>query len=201
VEASSWNHAGTWEERDTTALVKERMKALCLASSASLSVGESPTGTDMQSALSDAMKAIDMKAPGPAGPSSDSLQSSLEAMKTAISPISARVSEVQSVEGEAQIVLTRGKKCYLYDFAIKLKIEVSVEETPFGSLEPAAEKAKPQTFKGNLEITDVCPGTGFEWKLTFKKSSVPDRVRRCAHKLKDDIFAKLQSFDAEYRVL
>lgn len=100
--------------------------------------------------------------------------------------------------------MTRGKKCYLYDFAIKLKIEVTVEETPFsGSLEGngSGEKAKPQLFKGSLEITDVCPGTGFEWKLTFKKGSVPDRVRRCAHKLKDDIFAKLQSFDSEYRNL
>jgi tetratricopeptide (TPR) repeat protein len=199
VAASSWNHAGTWEERDTTALVKDRMKELCLAASASLSVGETTTSggeADMQSALSDAMKAIDMK--------QESLQSSLEAMKTAISPITGRVSEVQSVEGEAQIVLTRGKKCYLYDFAIKLKIEVTVEETPFsGSLEGngSGEKAKPQLFKGSLEITDVCPGTGFEWKLTFKKGSVPDRVRRCAHKLKDDIFAKLQSFDSEYRNL
>jgi hypothetical protein len=176
------------------------MKALCLAAAASLTVGESPTGTDMQSALSDAMKAIDMKAPGTTG-SADSLQSSLEAMKTAISPISARVSEVQSVEGEAQIVLTRGKKRHLYDFAIKLKIEVTVEETPLGSLEPTSEKTKPQVYKGGLEISDVCPGTGFEWKLTFKKSAVPDRVRRCAHKLKDDIFAKLQAFDSEYRVL
>lgn len=200
VEASSWNAAGTWEERDTTALVKDRMKELCLSGNASLTVGETPAGTDMQSALSDAMKAIDMTSG--AASSTDSLQNSLEAMKTAISPIRAIVSEVQSIDGEAQIVLTRGKKCYLYDFTIKLKIEVTVEETPLSSsLDGAAEKSKPQVYKGSLEISDVCPGTGFEWKLTFKKANVPERVRKCAHKLKDDIFMKLQSFDSEYRAL
>lgn len=199
VEASSWNHAGTWEERDTTALVKDRMRELCLSGKASLTVGETPSGTDMQSALSDAMKAIDMKSSGPA--SSDSLQNSLEAMKTAISPIRATVSEVQSIDGEAQIVLTRGKKRYLYDFTIKLKIEVTVEEAPLAASLDTAEKSKPQVYKGSLEISDVCPGTGFEWKLTFKKGNVPERVRKCAHKLKDDIFNKLQSFDSEYRHL
>lgn len=176
------------------------MRELCLSSTATLTVGETPGGSDMQSALSDAMKAIDMKSQS----STDSLQNSLEAMKTAISPISSKVTEVQSIEGEAQIVLTRGKKCYLYDFTIKLKFEVVVEETPFADSFAgvgSGEKSKPQIFKGSLEISDVCPGTGFEWKLIFKKSNVPERVRRCGHKLKDNIFQKLQSFDNEYRNL
>lgn len=196
VGASSWNHAGTWEERDTTTLVKERFRSICESSTVSLSIGETATGgNDMQSALSDAMKAIDMTHSGSALGSESSLQSSLEAMKTAISAITARVTEVKSVNGEAQIVLTRGKKRHLYDFTIELKIEITVEEVP------GVSESKPQTYKGSLEINDVTPGSGFEWELTFKKANIPERVRACAHKLKDDIFGKIQAFDTEYRAM
>lgn len=37
--------------------------------------------------------------------------------------------DVKSVEGEAQIVLARGKKRFIYDFTVVLNFEVKVQDT------------------------------------------------------------------------
>lgn len=37
--------------------------------------------------------------------------------------------DVKSVEGEAQIVLARGKKRFIYDFTVVLNFEVKVRDT------------------------------------------------------------------------
>jgi len=62
----------------------------------------------------------------------------------------------------------------------------------------SGEASKKKTYKGELVLTDVVPGSPIENQLTFKKA-VPDRVRKCAEDLKAEIFSRIRAFDSEYR--
>jgi tetratricopeptide (TPR) repeat protein len=105
VAASTWNHAGTWEERDMTEVIKSRIREMCLSGTATLEGG---FGHDMESSqkmLSDALHSIESNG------TSD--LSSLENLSTALATATARVTEVDKLEGEAHIVLARGKKRHI----------------------------------------------------------------------------------------
>lgn len=111
---------------------------------------------------------------------------------TSIPVLKGVITEVESCDGEAQIVLTRGKKCHLYDFNLKLKLEISLEENSL------IEEKKSQKYKATLEIRDIGPNLSYEWSLTFKKSNITEQIRNCGNKLREEIFRKLQLFDREY---
>ncbi|CAM9635889.1 unnamed protein product, partial [Ectocarpus fasciculatus] len=97
VAASDWNHAGTWEERDFSQMVKTRLSESCLQASYEHTEGAARSS----------------------------------------------VTEVKKCEGEAQVVLTRGKKRHLYDYQMDLKFE-----TKHGN----------SKYSGHLNFTDVSPG-------------------------------------------
>ena len=135
VTASSWNHAGTWEERDMTASVKDKLKEMCVGVDVSLEGGMGGGGQ----ALEEALKSMDM-ASSQADP-----MASIERMSAALSTVRASVTEASKVEGDAQIVLARGKKRHCFDFNMTLKFEVVLEDM-------GGDASKNKKFKGILEV-------------------------------------------------
>lgn len=150
VKSSDWNHAGTWEERDMSKMVKDRLTDLCWASTC-----EKPmTGGDDETAT---LRAI--------------------------------VKEVKKVDGDAQIVLTRGKRQHLYDYQLDVKFEVA-----FG-------KSK---YSGHLEFADVSPGCSFECTIKYNKaipSHLEAEAKSCVAGLRDEIVSKIRTFEAEYKTM
>lgn len=127
VTASSWNHAGTWEERDLTQFATDRVKELCSAGRASL-------GGGAESGLEDALKSMDMS------PNEDPV-ASIERMASAMATLHASVTEVKVKDGDAQIVMARGKKRHCFDFSLTIKFEVILQDL-------SGDESKNKKFKG-----------------------------------------------------
>lgn len=186
VTASSWNHAGTWEERDTTEYCKGRIKELLGGVSARME-GLEDGG---MAAMNDALKALS---------SNTGDMSRLENLSDSLSIVSARVSEVQEVKGEAQIVIARGKKRHVYDFTAVLKFEATVEPLE------GSDSKKAKTYKGTVHINDISPQDSdntpdsmFDISVSYKKSPPPARVEEAGNRLKRSIVNVIQQFAAEY---
>lgn len=148
VKSSDWNHAGTWEERDMSNLVKDRLTDLCWASTC-----EHP----------------------------------LPAADNAAATVRAVVKEVKKIEGEAQVVLTRGKKRHIYDYQLDVKFEAS-----YG-------KAK---YHGHFQFSDVSPGCAFDCAVDYKKAipkDIESHVQQCVNGLKDEIVSRIRAFEEEYK--
>eukprot|EP00349_Pseudokeronopsis_sp_Brazil_P006167 CAMPEP_0202960324 /NCGR_PEP_ID=MMETSP1396-20130829/4468_1 /ASSEMBLY_ACC=CAM_ASM_000872 /TAXON_ID= /ORGANISM="Pseudokeronopsis sp., Strain Brazil" /LENGTH=522 /DNA_ID=CAMNT_0049679465 /DNA_START=32 /DNA_END=1597 /DNA_ORIENTATION=- len=131
VAASSWNYAGTWEERDMSAQVKNQLSEL------------------FQNAT------VDVPLPSKSTAS-----------------LHCQASKVEKIEGEAQIVLTRGKKRHLFDYQVETEVEITVTEpTPSDmseSSEPAENSAKKlKTFKANVTFADVSPSSTLEYTVKW----------------------------------
>lgn len=212
MKVSSWNHAGTWEEKDMSQFAKDRLTALCLEAKASRSFDMS----DPQSlALAlDAMKS-GLGDFSSAPSSSSSGGGALEQLEASMSSISAKVTSVKSVEGDAQIIVARGKKRHVYDFQVTLDFEVTVDSSPMGALgglggmgdaleggEKDAKKSK--KFKGTLELPAYQEGSSLESSLKFKKDIPPalqKKVNEATDTLKQEVFDKLKAFEMEFKNL
>ena len=164
VSTSSWNHAGTWEERDMTQFCRDRLQALCLEAKASLepgTVGGADTATSSLAAALDAMKSSLGGGVGKSEAGTGDAMSQLTALSASMSRASACVASIENVEGEAQIVMARGKKRHIYDFSMEVKFEVTVEDM-------LADKDKPKKFKGSLHVPEVSPDSSQETPYTTK---------------------------------
>jgi tetratricopeptide (TPR) repeat protein len=151
ARASSWNHAGTWEERDFTQLVKDRLNEI--GSDAFFEQVPQKAISD-EAAIGEGMMAV--------------------------------VKEVKSCTGDAQVVLTRGKKRHIFDFNMDLKFEV---------------QHKGSHYSGHIEFRDLSPGN-YDSTVTFKKAlphGYEREIRQCAHGLRDVIVERIRSFEAEYK--
>lgn len=183
VEASSWNHAGTWEERDVTAITKTRLTDTCLGTEVTLEGGFDASPSSLDAALA----ALQPPGGGEADPSA--LTRNLERLSGLLSRVKASVTEVKKMEGEAQIVLVgQGKKRQVYDFNLTLKFEVKVEA--------AQDGGKVQTFRGTLELLDVTPGASYEHKTVFKRAGENERVDAAVAQLRELALARVHSFFA-----
>merc|ERR1711871_27892 len=142
---SSWNKAGTWEERDMSEEAKAKLTDICSSTT---------SGT-------------------------------------------ACVKKVKSIEGDAQIVISRGKKRHIYDYNIVLDVEVNIPG------ENESEKAS--KCKAVLSFPEVSPISSYESSVSFKapteiakkKFLVDDRIKE----LKDILVTKFKEFDAEFKTM
>lgn len=151
ARASSWNHAGTWEERDFTQLVKERLSEI--SQDAFFEQVQQNALSD-EAAIGEGMMAV--------------------------------VKEVKSCTGDAQVVMTRGKRRHIFDFNMDLKFEV---------------RHKDRHYSGHIEFRDLSPGN-YDSTVTFNKSlphGIEREIRQCAHGLRDVIVERIKSFEAEYK--
>lgn len=178
VEASSWNHAGTWEERDVTEITKSRLKDTCLASKVSLA-----SGLDDVSLTESLANLQTENSSDPAA-----LTKSLEKMNAMMSKVDASITEVKSIDGEAQIVMVgQGKKRQIYDFNMSLKFEVNVYDL-------SGDESKKKRFKGTFDVMDVTPGASYEHKTNFSKSGVNEKVDAAVNRLREGTLARIHSF-------
>lgn len=163
VTASTWNYAGTWEERDLTTQVKTQLTDLANRILTSQPLGDKQT-------------------------------------------ISCKVSKVGKVEGEAQIIMARGKKRHVFDFQLEVDIEVAVNDTANEgeSKEDGEPKKKKRTFKGSLSFPDISPQSSLEYTTRWKKP-VPAEWHRVVNKSVVDWFESfrdgIHAFEAEYSKL
>lgn len=173
---SEWNQAGTWEERDSTAWVKERLTAwLGLAAVAANNVTLS-AGQEVS--------------------------------------VSAEVSKVKKLEGDAQIVTVRKQPRFGYNFEAEISFKIHVkpqdEEMPAPSedgeeAKPAA-KAPSQKFDGTLsipELADAVPPQELKVDATWKTRSPPEHLQatvlECLQQLKTSVREQVSGFLSEYK--
>lgn len=209
VSMSSWNHAGTWEERDMTLFCTNRLSALCLQASVTLEAGwpTSSSGGDSSTALDSALQAMNSSLSDMGKTDTADTMSQLTALSAAMSRVQAKVTSAHKVEGEAQIVMARGKKRHMYDFELELHIEVTIDDMMGGAgvgedgsnMSPTT---KPKRFKGSIHLLDVCPDSTLEHHTEWKKplpANLKDRVNSAASQLSKDVLQQLRLFDAEYK--
>jgi hypothetical protein len=138
VAASSWNYAGTWEERDMSQQVKAQLTTLF-----------------------------------------DNARAEYHAATTKDLRLVCQTAKVDALTGEAQIVLTRGKKRHLFDFTATVDVEITVndaapekaEEGAAASLSSTEEtKKRLKTLKGTVSFTDISPQSALDYTVKWKKS-------------------------------
>jgi tetratricopeptide (TPR) repeat protein len=182
VEASSWNHAGTWEERDVSAITKTRLTETCLGTTVSLA-----SGLD-DSSLNDTLASL--QSPDSSSGDTAALTKSIEKMSSMMSKVHGSITEVKKLDGEAQIVMVgQGKKRQVYDFNLTLKFEVTVEDI-------TGDASKNKTYKGSFEIMDVAPGADYEHKTIFKKLGANNKVDSAVAQLRESALSRIHSFFA-----
>ena len=123
----------------------------------------------------------------------------------------ASVTDVKSLEGEAQIVSSRGKRRQLFDFRATVEFEVVVGDSDGGGGGDSGKKKKKQqqqTYKGSMELTEISPtaasgpGCCCEGSISFKKSLpsssvLARKIQETAQLLKAEIILKLNRLFAD----
>jgi hypothetical protein len=178
-------------------MAKDRLKALCLSVEHVV-----PFDIADPSALTAAIDAMKTSVGD-----SDS-QSVFDNLNASMSTVRAHVTGAKSLDGEAQIVLARGKKRHIYDFNMTLDFEVSVEPAsiPGGSsadgdsADDSSKKAK--KYKGTLQFQEISPNCTIEPVVKFKKelpSAVEKRVKLATDGLKSKVCESIRAFELEFK--
>ena len=212
IAASSWNTAGTWEERECTQQAEDRLTALCLE--AQVSSSDHPAtmtaeggGLD-SSSLSSVLDALSSSGTDKGAQTT----AALEKLEIALATLRASVTGATSVTGDAHIVMARGKKRHIYDFNVILEFEVEVipPSTPglsSSTIDNPDTGIKPKRFKGTFTLPEVVPsaesdGAGLEIAMAFKKpipSNYTDKVHNIAELLKDRVTGQIIAFENEFK--
>lgn len=176
-KGSEWNQAGTWEERDTTSWVKERLTSwLGLATVSSRNVSL-PSGEVT---------------------------------------VSAKVTQVKSLSGEAQIVTVRKQPRFGYNFEAELSFRIKVEQQQADEKMPPADgdqespekDKKPTTerFDGTLcmaELADCWQPEELRPEAKWKARSPPTHLQQTVldalEALKESVREQVRGFVREYR--
>jgi len=145
VSGSEWNKGGTWEEMDKTNWVKERLEKLFLGISAR-------TGKDLKDEPEALMREMESAMETENAFNSDNVAK----VMARLAVISATVYRIEKIEGDASIVVVRGKKRILFDFNITLKWKIKIDES-FGELESSVDgrEKKIKEYKGSLKLCDI----------------------------------------------
>lgn len=178
-KGSEWNQAGTWEERDTTAWVKERLTSWLSAASVGSRNASLPSGEVT---------------------------------------VSAKVSSVKSLSGEAQIVSVRSRKTFGYNYEAELSFRIKVEKQADEKMsadggDDAADKDKEspnkdkdtQRFDGTLsiaELADFVQPEELRVEASWKGRAPPEHLKStaldCLETLKKQVRVQVRGFVGEY---
>ena len=77
-------------------------------------------------------------------------------------PPPSKVTNVKTVEGEAQIVMARGKKRHIYDYSLTLNFEVVVQNMK-GMKD--YDEPKPRKYSGSLHWAEISPVSSLEYRF------------------------------------
>jgi activator of HSP90 ATPase len=104
---------------------------------------------------------------------------------------SVRIKSVNSIAGDAQITMARGKRKHIYDFTIDLQWELEVDE---------------QKALGSIKLIDVNADGEYEIDVEVDRQSAPSTrslidayVKRSGDGLQPALVAKLMQFRDEFR--
>lgn len=192
ISASSWNHAGTWEERDLSLIAKDRLKELLLQSRAELA----PVDLTQPSALSELTASLQSISASLSEPSA-----ALDGLSANMATLRASVTNAKTVEGEAQVIIARGKKRHLFDFNVSLEFEVDIDDKGPEAVVPDKKMKK---IKGTISIPEVSPTMPLEPSLRFNKAlplRFEKRIKEVGDLLKNAVVAKVKEFETEYTTM
>ena len=87
-----------------------------------------------------------------------------------------KVTKVKTLTGDAEIIVSRGKRRHLYDFTAELEWEATL--TAFGLAEGVGDK-QDKKVRGSMSINDISPGEDeAEFQVSIKKSCPPEHRER-----------------------
>jgi len=110
-----------------------------------------------------------------------------------------KVTSVKKCDGDAEIIVSRGKTRFLFDFDIKLEWEAVLTAFPLAG---GIGDEKDNKFKGTLNISDVSPDSELEHSFAYKKAIPPeyrDRVNAAAAAFLPAIKAQIKQFERDYQ--
>jgi len=117
----------------------------------------------------------------------------------------AKIKDVKTIEGDAQIVVARGKKRHIYDYNIKLEFEVSITESvPKSEEKEGDSEEKTSKFKGSFEFPEVSPISSYDCQVSFKKvlpTHMKATVGNAVDELKNQVISAFKDFDSEYKAM
>jgi hypothetical protein len=120
---------------------------------------------------------------------------------------SSNIDKVEKLEGEAQIVMTRGKKRHLFDFHANVKFVVEVYRKEANELkEDEKNETQTQRFKGTILFNEITPSSSFEEEvqISYKKALPTELARHIKENINDlvkQIVVQIKSFENDYKMM
>ena len=204
---SAWNKNGTtWEERDCSEWAKE-----CAKRNLKKAVNSSGAG-DLRNSPENVVGMLDqLDMRSVAGQGEAAQMDKIGELASMLAKVTARVTKVSKVEGDASVAVVRGKKRYLFDLSADLEYEVLVDES-FGMdvSETDTTPARQATYKGKFSIKEITHDAVNDGEVEVgaakpSKGSAPKgqhkvRVEKAVEGLKNDILKRcLSLFVTEFQ--
>jgi tetratricopeptide (TPR) repeat protein len=110
------------------------------------------------------------------------------------------ITKVKDLNGDAEIIVSRGKTRYLYDFTCELEYDVIL--TAF-DINAGLGDTTDKKYKGSIKITDISPDMEAEYNINMKKSIAPEFKQRVHNATEVGLISaikeKLVEFDSAYK--
>ncbi|CEM26318.1 unnamed protein product [Vitrella brassicaformis CCMP3155] len=210
---SSWNVAGTtYEEKDVTSWAMDRFRSR-------LEGAEVSNADDLLIQSTDPSKFVQaitqMGLDKMEDTSPDAFQAKFAQLATKMMKMTAKVTSVKDLTGEAHIAVLRGTKRFIFDFHCKLSWEAAIDERlpdiggiSIGAADKRSDEEKMVKVSGELSLPDVSSAmsAGRDWlhdaKLTYKKkppSHHEDGVRSLLQRLQEQVKKQIEAFIDDYK--
>ncbi|KEP65965.1 UNVERIFIED_CONTAM: tetratricopeptide repeat-containing protein [Hammondia hammondi] len=204
---SSWNSAGTtYEEKDVSEWAKKRFEAR-------LKEAKVLRGNDIDSLLQNPEHLVNtLQGSAKGGDSADPL-ASLQKLMGQFMQTEIKCKEVTGLTGDAQVVVMRGTKRFLFEFACTVVFEVSGElSLPDSGLLPTAGDKDDTKFsyKGEITLPEVssADGKGEAWltgsRIKMKQKVDPRNqpiVDECIEAFKKQLVHQIHQFLADFSTI
>ncbi|KFG56200.1 tetratricopeptide repeat-containing protein [Toxoplasma gondii FOU] len=201
---SSWNSAGTtYEEKDVSEWAKKRFEAR-------LKEAKVLRGNDIDSLLQNPEHLVNtLQGSAKGGDSADPL-ASLQKLMGQFMQTEIKCKEVTGLTGDAQVVVMRGTKRFLFEFACTVVFEVSGElSLPDSGLVPTAgdKDGTKFSYKGEITLPEVssADGKGEAWltgsRIKMKQKVDPRNqpiVDECIEAFKKQLVHQIHQFLSDF---
>ncbi|RQX72801.1 tetratricopeptide repeat-containing protein, partial [Toxoplasma gondii CAST] len=201
---SSWNSAGTtYEEKDVSEWAKKRFEAR-------LKEAKVLRGNDIDSLLQNPEHLVNtLQGSAKGGDSADPL-ASLQKLMGQFMQTEIKCKEVAGLTGDAQVVVMRGTKRFLFEFACTVVFEVSGElSLPDSGLVPTAgdKDGTKFSYKGEITLPEVssADGKGEAWltgsRIKMKQKVDPRNqpiVDECIEAFKKQLVHQIHQFLSDF---
>lgn len=206
---SAWNHAGTWEERDVTEQAKVTLRSILMDEAIEVRDGGllAASESDPSALLSMFSSVTDSSSS-----SVDTFNDQMTTLAGKMAAIEASVKEVSQLSGDAHITTVRGTKRFLFDFHLKLKFAVSVDESLGfdaslgGEHKEESEAGKKRTYRGSIEFPEYASlsdqaASGPEVQIRFSKSLPAhqrERIEQAVDSLVESVKDRMRRFEQTF---